>query len=191
MKNKYVARSKISEVKFREIMKYFAHDLQANQISELTSLNRNSINSYIKAIRIFILNQTNIDKNIINHMGKYHFFGVVKKGDKVFVKINEQHQYKNIIDFITETTSKLNKKTLLLDGIIDFSHQKYYTTKVDTVCSSMHFWIFTKNRLAKLRGIPAESIYLHLKESEFRYNNRDKDLYRLMLKMFREAPLHL
>jgi hypothetical protein len=35
------------------------------------------------------------------------------------------------------------------------------------------------------------TFYLHLKECEFRFNNRDNDIYRLMLKFFREQPLKL
>ena len=50
-KNKYANRSKISEKKIREIVKYFSMDLEATKIAELTNLNRNTINRYVKAIR--------------------------------------------------------------------------------------------------------------------------------------------
>jgi transposase len=38
------------------------------------------------------------------------------------------------------------------------------------------FWVFTKQRLRQLRGIPASHFPLYLKECELRYNARDKDL---------------
>ena len=41
-KNKYVDNSKISEAKFREIIKYFALDLEANKIAILTNISRNT-----------------------------------------------------------------------------------------------------------------------------------------------------
>ncbi|CAC9960102.1 hypothetical protein BHECKSOX_61, partial [Bathymodiolus heckerae thiotrophic gill symbiont] len=44
VKNKYVNRSRISEKKFREIIKYFSLDLNAVQIKELTGLSRQTIN---------------------------------------------------------------------------------------------------------------------------------------------------
>jgi len=44
MKNKYVNRSKISEAKFRQVVKLFALDLTATQTAELTGLNRNTVN---------------------------------------------------------------------------------------------------------------------------------------------------
>ena len=51
MLNKYVYRSHINEKKFREILKYFVVDLEADQVSQLTRISRNSINKYFKAIR--------------------------------------------------------------------------------------------------------------------------------------------
>jgi transposase len=54
MRNKYVKRSRISEKKFRHLVKLFSLDLDAVQISELSHLNRNTINRYFKAPRIRI-----------------------------------------------------------------------------------------------------------------------------------------
>ena len=51
IKNRYVNRSKISEAKFRELVRYFATDLDASQIAQLSGLNRNTVNRYLKAIR--------------------------------------------------------------------------------------------------------------------------------------------
>jgi transposase-like protein len=51
MKNKYVLRSKISEAKFRQLVRCFALDLDARQTSALTGLNRNTVNRYYLLIR--------------------------------------------------------------------------------------------------------------------------------------------
>ena len=51
MKNKYVYRSRISEKKFREIVKLFSLDLEADQTAKITGLSRNTINKYYKAFR--------------------------------------------------------------------------------------------------------------------------------------------
>jgi len=50
-KNKYAKRSRISEHQIRHIVRLFSVDLEATQIAELTGLNRNTINRYLKAIR--------------------------------------------------------------------------------------------------------------------------------------------
>jgi len=51
------------------------------------------------------------------------------------------------------------------------------------------FWSFAKRRLQKFNGVGREYFNLHLKESEFRFNNRDKDIYKLLLKNLNENML--
>src|SRR6056297_2292794 len=51
MNNKYVNRAKISEAKFRELVRFFSLDLNAIQIAKITHLNRNTVNRYLKEIR--------------------------------------------------------------------------------------------------------------------------------------------
>ena len=60
MRNKYVNRAKISEAKFRELVRFFSIDLTAIQITELTGLNRNTVNRYLTEIRKKILNYTQL-----------------------------------------------------------------------------------------------------------------------------------
>jgi transposase len=48
MKNKYINRSRISEAKFRQFVKYFTLDLEAQKIAILTRLNRNTVNRYLR-----------------------------------------------------------------------------------------------------------------------------------------------
>ena len=59
VKNKYVKSSHISERKFREIVKYFYEDLNATQIANLTKISRPTINKYLRAFRIRILEYCN------------------------------------------------------------------------------------------------------------------------------------
>lgn len=51
------------------------------------------------------------------------------------------------------------------------------------------FWGYAKTRLARFRGLSPRTFSLHLKECEFRYNNRGKNLTRLILKFCRENRL--
>ncbi len=51
MRNKYAARSRFSEAKIREIVRYFAADLTALQTAELSGLNRNTINRFYRVLR--------------------------------------------------------------------------------------------------------------------------------------------
>ena len=56
--------------------------------------------------------------------------------------------------------------------------------------SLLNFWVLCKVRLARFRGIKKDHFLLHVKECEFKYNNRDQDLYKILLKNFRQIPLN-
>lgn len=45
------------------------------------------------------------------------------------------------------------------------------------------FWSYSKNWLYQYRGIPKHHFHLYLKETEFRFNNRDKNLFHIMVKL--------
>ena len=54
LKNKYFVRSRISEKKFRQIIRYFVVDLTANQISSLSGISRPTINKVLNNVRMCI-----------------------------------------------------------------------------------------------------------------------------------------
>ena len=107
-KNKYVNRSKISEAKFRELVRYFAIDLDASQIAQLSGLNRNTVNRYLKAIRERIAEycelefplsgEVEVDESFFGARrvkgkrgrgayGKTIVFGLVKRHGRVYTQI--------------------------------------------------------------------------------------------------------
>jgi transposase len=44
------------------------------------------------------------------------------------------------------------------------------------------FWSYAKERIIKFHGVSKEKFPLYLKEMEFRYNNRHKDIFTLLVK---------
>ena len=54
MKNKYMVHSRISEKKFREILKYFCLDLEAKKIAEICKISRPCVNRIVQQIRLLI-----------------------------------------------------------------------------------------------------------------------------------------
>ncbi|HDM69924.1 MAG TPA: DDE transposase, partial [Thermotogales bacterium] len=45
------------------------------------------------------------------------------------------------------------------------------------------FWSYAKERLMKYHGVSVRTFPLYLKELEFRYNNRDRDLFEELVKL--------
>jgi hypothetical protein len=54
MVNKYYKRSKISEAKFRQLIRYFAMDFTATDSAELTGLSRRSVTTIFGRLRVKI-----------------------------------------------------------------------------------------------------------------------------------------
>ncbi len=84
------------------------------------------------------------------------------------------------------------------DGLVDLGYKKHYRVHHGTnefangkrhINGIESFWSYAKRRLMKFHGIPKTTFYLHLKECEFRFNYRNQDTFKLVLKMLRKNPL--
>ena len=84
------------------------------------------------------------------------------------------------------------------DGLVDIGFDKHFRVhhgNNEFASGERHingiesFWSFAKRRLAKFNGIPEHTFYLHLKETEFRFNHRRDNLYHAVLKLLRLNPL--
>ena len=83
-------------------------------------------------------------------------------------------------------------------GLVDVGYAKHYRLNHaanEFVRGTHHingiesFWSYAKRRLAKFNGLHRHTFYLHLKESEWRFNHRRDNLYRIVLAELRHNPL--
>ena len=63
VKNKYIVRSRISEAKFREILKYFTEDIEASKISNLTKISEVTLCKIFREIRILMSKECEVLKS--------------------------------------------------------------------------------------------------------------------------------
>jgi len=108
LKNRYVKRAKVSEAKFRLLIRYFVYDLEAKTIASLIGLNRNTVNRYLTLIRKRIAEyceqqspvqgEIEVDesyfggKRIKGKRGRGAYrktpvFGIFKRGGKVYTEV--------------------------------------------------------------------------------------------------------
>ena len=225
MKNKYVYRSRISEAKFREIVKLFSLDLEADQTAKVTGLSRNTINKYYKAFRERIViicesdsplsGEIEVDESYFGARrikgkrgrgayGKTIVFGLLKREGKVYTEIVPDVKATTLQALIrgrVDIDSVIHSDGWRgYDGLVDIGYDKHFRVhhgKNEFVRGKSHingiesFWSYAKIRLVKFRGIDKKNFNLHLKECEFRFNNRGKDLYKVLLEIFRNNPLKL
>ena len=133
--------------------------------------------------------------------GKTPVFGLLKRDGKVYVEIVKNCTREQLLPIIQGKI--LEGSTINTDGwkaydglvLNGYTHHRVFHSKNEFARGKNHvngiesFWSFTKRRLAKFNGLTDNNFILHLKESEFRFNNRKLDLYAIMLKMFRDFPL--
>ena len=158
VKNKYVIRSRISEKKFRKIIKYFSIDLNAVQIKERTGLSRQTINKYLTAIRLRIVElsqlqsvplvgQIEVDESYFvarrvrvkrgrGALGKTIVFGLLKRGDKVYTEIVpncSSATLQRIIKGKTGIDSVIHSDGRRgYNGLVDFGYKKHFYPKGHT-----------------------------------------------------------
>ena len=81
--NHYFYRSRISDKKIREIVRYFSLDIEVSKISKLTNLSRNTVNTYVNKIRVKISNYCEVKTEFKGEIElDESYFGGKKKGDK-------------------------------------------------------------------------------------------------------------
>ena len=212
IKNKYVIRSRISEAKFRQIILLFSEDLSATQISNLTHLSRQTINKYLTAIRLRILDlsllqsdplvgQIEVDESYFGARrvrgkrgrgarGKTIVFGLLKRGDQVYTEIVpncKSATLQRIIKGKTSIDSVIHSDGWRgYNGLVDFGYKKHFRvhhSKNEFARGNSHingiesFWGYAKIRLVKFKGMDKKMFNLHLKECEFRFNNRKQKYF--------------
>jgi transposase-like protein len=164
-KNKYVNRSKISETKFRQLLKCFALDLDATQTALLTRLNRNTVNRYLMEIRVKIALWCR-DASAVNN-------GEVEAG----IYTGDWKGYDRLVNMGCKKHYRVEYE---VDGLVC---DKDHINGIESFCE------YTKSRLAKFHGLSREHFYLHMKECEFRFNLRAYDIYKILLYIIRNNPL--
>ena len=138
--------------------------------------------------------------------GKTIVFGLKKRKGNVYTQIIRNCSKTEILPLIN---SKISKKTTVFtdgfktyDSLVDLGYKKHYRVhhgknefvkKEKRVKNHINgienFWGIAKVRFSKFRGMNKETFYLHLKECEFRFNHRQENLYKLILKIIKNKPL--
>ena len=133
--------------------------------------------------------------------GKTPVFGLLKRDGNVYVQIVKNCSKAELMPIIEGKI--LEGSTIHTDGwkaydglvLNGYDHYRVFHSHDEFVRGKSHvngiesFWSFTKRRLAQFNGLSDKTFYLHLKESEFRFNNRHKNIYDIILKNLRKNKL--
>jgi transposase len=134
--------------------------------------------------------------------GKTIVFGIFKRNGCVYTEIVPDCSRRTLQAVIR---GRVAAETVIhsdswrgYNGLVDVGYKKHFrvchsdnqfadgTNHINGIES---FWSLAKRRLSKFNGVPKDTFYLHLKECEYRFNNRKKNTFRLLLNLLEKNPL--
>ena len=135
--------------------------------------------------------------------GKTIVFGLLKRDGCVYTEIIPDVKAKTLQAIIrghADINSVLHTDGWRgYDGLVDVGFEKHFRVnhgndefsdgKGNHVNGIESFWGFAKHRLAKFKGIHKHLFEIHLKETEFRFNHREQNIYKILLKWFRTEKI--
>jgi transposase-like protein len=221
--NRYFRHSKISEARFRHLVRCFALDLTATQTAAVTGISVRSVNAIFLRMRrrmaeisersspfagVLEADESYFGPRRVRGKrgrgasGKTIVFGLLKRGNEVYTEIvpnASKAALQAVIRGRASPESVLHTDGWRgYDGLVDLGFDKHFRVShsdnefargPNHVNGIESFWSLAKRRLARFNGIPKHTFYLHLKETEFRFNHRQLDLYKTLLSCFRNQPL--
>lgn len=120
--------------------------------------------------------------------GKIPVFGILERGGKVRVEVVRDVRGESLVDLAIRKVKRgslvYTDKFRSYNGLISYGfrhkridHGKRFVNGKVYINGIEGFWSFAKERLMKYHGVNPEKFPLYLKELEFRYNHRNRDIY--------------
>jgi transposase-like protein len=134
--------------------------------------------------------------------GKTIVFGIFKRNGAVYAEIVPDYSKKTLQAVIR---GRIEPETVIhsdgwrgYDGLVDVGFKKHFRvnhSENQFADGSNHaggiesFWSSAKRRPQKFNGLPPHTFYLHSKECEYRFNDRKKNLFQLLIRLLEKNPL--
>jgi transposase len=129
-------------------------------------------------------------------------FGLLKRGQNVYTEI-VPNASKAVLQAIIRGKADIasvihTDRWRGYDGLVDVGFDKHFRVNhgnSEFARGSVHvngiesFWSYAKRRLVQFNGVPRHTFYLHLKETEYRFNHRHQSLYHALLALLKSHPL--
>ncbi len=196
MKNKYCNRSRLSEYKFKKLLRCFCDDLDTVLSSKIVGISRQKLSKYFGALRLRIVEMSQFEGKFSGEIevdesyfgakrvrgkrgrgarGKIPVVGVLKRGGKVYTKVVKNCSKEQILPILKGKV--LEESTVYTDGwksyhgliYQGFHHYRIYHSKNEFARGKNH-----------INGI--ESFWSFCKRRMSKQNGVRKDKFLLHLK---------
>ncbi len=155
MSNKYFFRAKISDEKFRTVLRLFCLDLEAKKTAEFAGLNQDTVNNIYNKLREriaelceaespFTNGEVELDESYFGARrvrgirgrgakGKIPVFGMLKRGDKVYTQVVKNCSVSELLPIIkgkADTDAVIYSDGFkTYDGLVNYGYKRHYRVK--------------------------------------------------------------
>ncbi len=220
---RYYRRSRIPDVKFCQLLRYFAEDRSATEVAQLTGLTRKSVTTIFLKIRQRIAEHCERNSPLSSELSSNESLSCsrcicgrcrssLSRNTPLFALLNRRNKIftmpvpdcrKPIIRALIR--GRIAAREVPTDGwhgydaLVDAEYSKplilehpekgsWYREASEAI-DAQQFWSFTQRRFEKFNGVSRRTFYLHLKESEWRFNLADSEPLEELLKLIETNPL--
>ena len=221
--NRYLRFAKISEAKFRSLLRCFTLDMTATQTATMTGLSVRRTNDLFLRIRKRLAfecekispfhGDLEADESYFGPRrvrgrrgrgagSKTVVFGLLKREDRVYTEIVpnvSRATLRAVIRGHADLNSVIHTDGWSgYDGLVDLGYARHrrvnhgdneFALGANHINGIESFWGYAKHRMTKFHGVNRRTFPLHLKETEFRFNRRKQNLYKVLLSLLRKDPL--
>ena len=205
--------SKISNFKIKKILRSFAAELTSTQASKQLGFNRHTTDHYYQYFReqLALYEEAHFKQVAGNIKIDELFFGgkhiaglglkarvpvvgIIQRKGMVYTELIPNIPKKMIMplikDMIKKSKSQSADQWQGYDGLV-LGGKKHFRInlsgerggKFSRQNAIESFWSYTKRKIMRHNGIRHDKLYWYLKEAEFRFNHKNQDIYKLLLKI--------
>jgi transposase len=120
---------------------------------------------------------------IYQRNGKVITFPVSDRKHDTLIPLIEQHTKKGSLYYTDDNTAYAALNLIGKHQIVAHGREEYVREDTTHINGIEGFWSYAKTWLYHYRGVPKQYLQFYLKEIEFRFNNRDRDLFPVVSKM--------
>lgn len=201
--------------RMRELSKLFCEGLTATQIASITGLSRVTVNNYLKFFRLLITRQCvkddivtlNIYKSlhykngaevqlITSHNETIEIIGIIDTGSYLIVnpllfitaeqlKKKSQRQDDEALEILKSYNAIINLTGKTQYKLINGIPLKKTSNKI--IDNADKYWMALQKKINVLRGLQQASAFMHIKETAYRFNNRNHKLYNFIIPLIEAA----
>jgi transposase len=191
-KNRYYRHSRISEELFLGVLFGFTQDLTATECASQTGISVRSVNSIYLKLRRWLANDdsTNIntakqDVYTLQIQDEKIVMQVISSGD---IEVTQKLIAAPTLAGDTGSWSQLRGAiALMAPNLSRLKRRLDISTASHTLLDN--FWEFTRERLPRFNGIHKHTLSLHLRETAFRFNNRNENMYVILVNKLEQYPI--